>query len=86
MGKMKWAMAGLAIFVVLWLVFTLVQIWNEESEKTNYMMSLCEGEFGYGDVGFGYEALCVYNDFPLRWSNESWILEMSLFEVGGGAE
>jgi len=79
----KVAIGGL-IALLLGLVITIVHIGKVEGAKTDHMKSLCDGEFGYGDIGFGFEALCIINGFPLRWENETWQFTLPLYKVEGG--
>jgi len=75
---------GVVIAGLIVLVFVIRHEWIGEIEKAHHMQALCEGELGYGDVGFGFEALCIYNGFPLRWENEKWILSLPIYNVEGG--
>lgn len=42
-----------------------------------------DGKFGFGDVGYGTEPMCMVNGFPLTWHNDSWQMILPLFEVSG---
>ena len=84
MTTSKKLVAGAVITALLVLIFIVGHTWGKEAEKTNHMRAVCmvqEGTFGYGDVGFGFEALCIQNGFPLRWESGDWVFTLPLYEV-----